>query len=177
MFSIKLRVLHRHRRAIKRVCYGELGCFEDTGPFAYLEMLPSPPEEIDTKFHFYSTKSRSERPLIELSFLSMTKAFEGMRNRTRQQKRDVNQSNDTSQSSGREEIAKKKTPVISSSTPRLSSWKRNHLTLDEMEGFDNMSVRIIVHGFGSACSHVWIYEMRTALMAVVRPSHPNPAMA
>ncbi|TMW42475.1 hypothetical protein DOY81_012446 [Sarcophaga bullata] len=29
-----------------------------------------------------------------------------------------------------------------------------------------MSVRVIVHGFGSACPHVWIYEMKTALMAV-----------
>lgn len=25
---------------------------------------------------------------------------------------------------------------------------------------------MIVHGFGSSCSHVWVYEMRSALMAV-----------
>lgn len=30
----------------------------------------------------------------------------------------------------------------------------------------NTSMRVIVHGFGSSCTHVWIYEMRTALMAV-----------
>lgn len=40
-------------------------------------------------------------------------------------------------------------------------------SLKSFEGLDRMSVRIIVHGFGSSCSHVWIYEMRTALMAVV----------
>jgi predicted alpha/beta-fold hydrolase len=27
-------------------------------------------------------------------------------------------------------------------------------------------LRIIVHGFGSSCDHVWIHEMRSALMAV-----------
>lgn len=40
-------------------------------------------------------------------------------------------------------------------------------SLRSFEGLDKMSVRVIVHGFGSSCSHVWIYEMRTALMAVV----------
>lgn len=28
--------------------------------------------------------------------------------------------------------------------------------------------KIIVHGFGSSCNHVWVYEMRSALMSVVR---------
>lgn len=45
----------RKKRADKVVCYGELGCFEET---AYLEMLPSSPEEIDTKFYVYSAKHR-----------------------------------------------------------------------------------------------------------------------
>lgn len=27
--------------------------------------------------------------------------------------------------------------------------------------------RVIVHGFGSNCDNVWVYEMRSALMAVV----------
>lgn len=39
--------------------------------------------------------------------------------------------------------------------------------LKKFEGLDTLSVRVIVHGFGSSCPHVWIYEMRTALMAVV----------
>lgn len=30
----------------------------------------------------------------------------------------------------------------------------------------NSSFRVITHGFGSGCQHVWVYEMRTALMAV-----------
>ena len=41
----------------------------------------------------------------------------------------------------------------------------------------NIQVRVIVHGFGSNCGLVWIYEMRTALMAVVScfffASHPT----
>lgn len=31
----------------------------------------------------------------------------------------------------------------------------------------NRPTRIIVHGFGSNCDNVWVYEMRSALMAVV----------
>lgn len=54
----KLHKHHRKKRADKSVCYGELGCFEDSGPFGYLDMLPSSPEEINTRFYFYSTKNR-----------------------------------------------------------------------------------------------------------------------
>lgn len=127
-------------------------------------MLPSPPEEIDTKFYFYSTKNRSERPLIELPFLSMTSTFENLRNRSKQLEKDAASENITNSQS---EQSLRQTTDGPSTTPRFSSWKKNQLTLDDMKGFDNMSVRIIVHGFGSTCSHVWIYEMRTALMAVV----------
>jgi triacylglycerol lipase len=48
----------RKKRADKMACYGDLGCFEESGPYAYLEMLPSPPEEINTKFFVYSAKNR-----------------------------------------------------------------------------------------------------------------------
>lgn len=35
-------------------------------------------------------------------------------------------------------------------------------------GFNvSQPTKIIVHGFGSSCSHVWVYEMRSALMSVV----------
>lgn len=44
-----------------------------------------------------------------------------------------------------------------------SQWE----SLNKFQGLDMLSVRVIVHGFGSSCPHVWIYEMRTALMAVV----------
>lgn len=49
---------HRKKRADNIVCYGELGCFEESGPFGYFDMLPASPEEINTKFYFYSTKNR-----------------------------------------------------------------------------------------------------------------------
>ncbi|XP_017011231.2 uncharacterized protein [Drosophila takahashii] len=166
----RLRRGHRTRRAVKRVCYGELGCFEDSGPFAYLEMLPSPPEEINTKFYFYSTRQRSDRPLMELSFLNMTNAFRG--------KRDAEVSTSSPEGSGRSSSSSASSASVSSSTnssassiptterPGGGGQKKATPSIDDLEGFDELSVRVIVHGFGSACPHVWIYEMKTALMAV-----------
>ncbi|KAH8310138.1 hypothetical protein KR067_001913 [Drosophila pandora] len=152
----------RTRRAVKRVCYGELGCFEDSGPFAYLEMLPSAPEEINTKFYFYSTRQRSDRPLMELSFLNMTSAFRG--------KRDAEVSTSSPEGSGRSSgsgSAASSSGNLTFTTERPSSQKKPSTpSIDDLEGFDELSVRVIVHGFGSACPHVWIYEMKTALMAV-----------
>ncbi|KAJ6636989.1 Inactive pancreatic lipase-related protein 1 [Pseudolycoriella hygida] len=129
----KLHKRHRKKRADKSVCYGELGCFEDSGPFGYLDMLPSSPEEIDTRFYFYSTKNRTDRPLVDLSYMNMTDVW-----------------NQFSENRSIESNANKK--IVQS--------------IKSFEGLDKMSVRVIVHGFGSSCSHVWIYEMRTALMAV-----------
>ena len=40
------------------VCYGELGCFRDEGPFDYLDMLPSSPDEISTRFLLYTRANR-----------------------------------------------------------------------------------------------------------------------
>lgn len=54
----KLRSSHRQKRQANVVCYGALGCFEDSGPFGYIDMLPQSPEEIDTKFYVFSTKNR-----------------------------------------------------------------------------------------------------------------------
>ncbi|KAH8288285.1 hypothetical protein KR018_000899, partial [Drosophila ironensis] len=161
----RLRQGHRSRRAVKRVCYGELGCFEDSGPFAYLEMLPSAPEEINTKFYFYSTRQRSDRPLMELSFLNMTNAFRG--------KRDADFVTSAPEGSGRSTGAAGgggSAPASSgnaTTTERPGGQKKQSTpSIDDLEGFDELSVRVIVHGFGSACPHVWIYEMKTALMAV-----------
>ncbi|KAH8420397.1 hypothetical protein KR009_009898, partial [Drosophila setifemur] len=155
----RLRGGHRSRRAVKRVCYGELGCFEDSGPFAYLEMLPSAPEEINTKFYFYSTRQRSDRPLMELSFLNMTNAFRG--------RREPEVSTSGPEGSGRSSSTGSTTSGNSSfTTERPSREKKPSPSIDDLEGFDQLSVRVIVHGFGSACPHVWIYEMKTALMAV-----------
>lgn len=146
------------RASAKRVCYDELGCFEDSGPFAYLEMLPSPPQEINTKFFFYSTKNRSERPLMELPFLNMTDAFKNVKSYHR--KRSLN-------STDYPEMTTEQPPTTAMPVRKTTSFHKVPITLDDLEGFDEMSVRVIVHGFGSACPHVWIYEMKTALMAVV----------
>lgn len=63
-----------------------------------------------------------------------------------------------------EPATKNETELAASKTFRHSkTWK----SLKSFQGLDKLSVRVIVHGFGSSCPHVWIYEMRTALMAVV----------
>ena len=69
----------RRRRDEEVTCYGDLGCFRDEvrlllfaslsppvqtssqifqGPFNYLDMLPSPPEEIGTVFLLYTQQNR-----------------------------------------------------------------------------------------------------------------------
>ncbi|XP_069173439.1 uncharacterized protein [Procambarus clarkii] len=53
----------RVRRDEEVVCYPDLGCFRDEGPFDYLDMLPSPPEEINTRFLLY-TRERGEREKV-----------------------------------------------------------------------------------------------------------------
>lgn len=138
---------HRKKRAEKSVCYSELGCFEDSGPFGYLDMLPQSPDEIATTFYFYSTENRSDRPLLELPYLNMSRVWRELSNET-----DIDNTTDSS----------------GDNTTAAPEPSKNTLTLKSFEGLDRMSVRVIVHGFGSACHHVWIYEMRTALMAVVR---------
>lgn len=142
---------HRHKRAEKSVCYGELGCFEDSGPFGYLDMLPQSPEEIGTKFYFYSTANRSDRALLEIPYLNMSRMFYELNN-------DDNNNTTTAD-----------LPLFTGnlSEPLTPELKRNVAALRSFNGFDKMSIRVIVHGFGAACRHVWIYEMRTALMAVV----------
>lgn len=143
----KLHKHHRHKRAEKSVCYGnELGCFEDSGPFGYLDMLPQSPEEIGTKFHFYSTENRSDAPLLEIPYLNMSRMFYEL---------------------NRDESANDTFAADNNSTVLTPEIQKNILKLKSFEGFDRLSIRVIVHGFGSACHHVWIYEMRTALMAVV----------
>ncbi|CAH2075142.1 unnamed protein product, partial [Iphiclides podalirius] len=104
----------RTKRSQGSVCYGQFGCFEDTGPFAYLETLPSPPQEVGTNFLMYSTINRGDQPLMSVSAANMSAAW---------------------------------------------SWAER--------AFDaTKPTRIIVHGFGSNCDNVWVYEMRSALMAV-----------
>ncbi|KAH8299242.1 hypothetical protein KR044_013093, partial [Drosophila immigrans] len=160
----------RSKRAVKRVCYNELGCFEDSGPFAYLEMLPSSPEEINTKFFFYSTRQRSDQPLMELSFLNMTAAFAKAKAKAKRESDPASGTtsspSSTAAAAGNNATTERPSGSGSGSGGSSSPKKSPPPSIDDLEGFDELSVRVIVHGFGSACPHVWIYEMKTALMAV-----------
>lgn len=158
---------HRHKRAEKSVCYGELGCFEDSGPFGYLDMLPQSPEEIGTKFYFYSTENRSDRPLLEIPYLNMSRMFHELSHDS-----SINNSTTTTTSTSASapteiETSTADARIFDNSTTLTPELKKNIRLLKSFEGLDRLSVRVIVHGFGAACHHVWIYEMRTALMAVV----------
>ncbi|XP_055384997.1 uncharacterized protein LOC129614431 [Condylostylus longicornis] len=135
-YNVKISKNKRAKRSTKRVCYDELGCFEDSGPFSYLEMLPSHPEDINTKFFFYSAKKRTERPLFQIPWKNISEAFTP------------------------------KTSVNDGTTEDPTPFSKTSFTLDDLTGFDELQTKVIVHGFGSACPHVWIYEMKTALMAV-----------
>lgn len=168
---------HRHKRAEKSVCYGELGCFEDSGPFGYLDMLPQSPEEIGTKFYFYSTENRSDRPLLEIPYLNMSRMFYELSHATSTVNKTAATtttitSTSTSTSSASTSTSETETSTAESrhfdnSTVLTPEIKKNIRLLKSFEGLDRLSVRVIVHGFGAACHHVWIYEMRAALMAVV----------
>jgi len=108
-WHIRKLARRRRRRADASVCYPEVGCFHDAGPFGYLDMLPSPPEEVGTKFYMFSRNSRGDAPIMEVAATNVS-----------------------------------------------SAWSMNA----------SLPTKVIVHGFGSSCSHVWVYEMRSALMAV-----------
>ena len=51
-------IVRRVKRDEEVVCYGDVGCFRDEGPFDYLDMLPSPPEEVGTKILLYTRDHR-----------------------------------------------------------------------------------------------------------------------
>lgn len=101
----------RTKREVSRVCYEDIGCFEDTGPFSYLEMLPSPPKDVGTRFFVYGSRKARSIPMEVPA----------------------------------ENISDKANNAIDPDLP----------------------TKVIVHGFGSSCDHVWVYEMRSALMAVI----------
>ncbi|XP_015607899.1 uncharacterized protein LOC107273844 isoform X2 [Cephus cinctus] len=109
-WEFRKRYPRRAKREASRVCYEEVGCFEDTGPFSYLEMLPSPPKDVGTRFLVYgSRKARS----------------------------------------------------IPTEVPAENINDNAHRVIDP-----ELPTKVIVHGFGSSCDHIWVYEMRSALMSV-----------
>ncbi|KAJ8917779.1 hypothetical protein NQ315_010685, partial [Exocentrus adspersus] len=110
------KISNRTKREDTSVCYPDLGCFEASGPFGYLDMLPGKPEEINTKFLLYPGRSRrrSGSPPAEVPFEKLDDAFE---------------------------------------------WAK--------QGFNkSLPTKVLIHGFGSDCSYIWVYEIRSALMAV-----------
>ncbi|XP_025018332.1 pancreatic triacylglycerol lipase-like isoform X1 [Tetranychus urticae] len=49
------------------VCYRNIGCFRDEGPFDYLDTLPAAPEVINTTFTLYTRLNPIEGSLIDLT--------------------------------------------------------------------------------------------------------------
>ncbi|XP_076162425.1 uncharacterized protein LOC143144182 isoform X2 [Ptiloglossa arizonensis] len=109
-WTLHKKLHHRTKREVSKVCYEDVGCFEDTGPFSYLEMLPSPPKDVGTRFLVYGSRKARSIPM-EVS---------------------ADDINDNA-----------------------------HRAIDP-----DLPTKVIVHGFGSSCDHVWVYEMRSALMTV-----------
>uniref|UniRef100_A0A6P7FUG5 Uncharacterized protein LOC114332856 isoform X2 n=1 Tax=Diabrotica virgifera virgifera TaxID=50390 RepID=A0A6P7FUG5_DIAVI len=104
------------REDIVSACYRDLGCFEASGPFGYLDTVPDKPEDIGTKFLMYPGRRRRKRgsPPAEVPFEKLDDAFE---------------------------------------------WAK--------DGFNgSLPTKVLVHGFGSDCNYIWVYEIRSALMAV-----------
>ncbi|XP_063989621.1 uncharacterized protein LOC135168927 isoform X2 [Diachasmimorpha longicaudata] len=108
-WELHRKISHRAKREVSRVCYEDVGCFEDTGPFSYLEMLPSPPKDVGTRFFVYGTRKARSVPMEVAA----------------------------------DDINEKANNAIDTELP----------------------TKVIVHGFGSGCDHIWVYEMRSALMA------------
>ncbi|KAL1116433.1 hypothetical protein AAG570_004907 [Ranatra chinensis] len=114
----KYEVEHRHLKTHGgnvTVCYPEVGCFEEVG---YLvDMIPSPPQEVGTRFLMYSSRHsrRADTPLLDVDSTNISSA--------------------------------------------VYDWAEKAFNV-------SAPTKVIVHGFGSSCSHVWVYEMRSALMSV-----------
>ncbi len=62
--------LSRRKRDEEVVCYPDLGCFFDEGPFDYLDLLPDPPEEVGTALLLY-TRENKDKPDF-LSYFNMS---------------------------------------------------------------------------------------------------------
>ncbi|XP_050437348.1 uncharacterized protein LOC126843699 [Adelges cooleyi] len=103
----------RQKRAETKVCYPEVGCFDESGPYGYIGTVPNPPDEVNTRFLLYnSRRSRRDTPLLDVAFKNMTSIWH---------------------------------------------WAGKAFNV-------TAPTKVIVHGFGSSCSNVWVYEMRSALM-------------
>jgi hypothetical protein len=141
----KYLFFYRQKRAETSACYPEVGCFDTSGPYGYIGMVPNAPDEVNTEYlrvffnrflHHYhwcdiirehvfqvntrfllysSRRSRRDTPLLDVAFKNMTSIWH---------------------------------------------WAGKAFNV-------SAPTKVIVHGFGSSCSNVWVYEMRSALMDVV----------
>lgn len=109
-WTLHKKLNHRGKREVSKVCYEDIGCFEDTGPFSYLEMLPSPPKDVGTRFLVYGSRKARSIPM---------------------------------------------------EVPADDINDNAHRAIDP-----NLPTKVIVHGFGSDCNHLWVYDMRSALMSI-----------
>jgi triacylglycerol lipase len=131
------------------VCYEGVGCFRDAAPFGYLDMLPSPPEQVLTRFLFYSRRGDA----FPLPFANITDA-PASSPAPRRPARDSPPSLSASLASP------DGAPFVAATAFEPSDWLAAGLNA-------SAPTRVIVHGFGSSCGNVWVLEMRSALMSVV----------
>lgn len=54
------------------ICYRNIGCFRDEGPFDYLDTLPAAPEVINTTFTLYTRTNPIEGSPIDLTNTSLS---------------------------------------------------------------------------------------------------------
>ncbi|XP_065350620.1 uncharacterized protein LOC135946339 [Cloeon dipterum] len=191
----------RAKRADGSVCYSNVGCFMGSAPFSYLGVLPAPPAEVGTSFHFFSPREphRARSLSFEEIVVPAADALQDavvvgpefvplQQDQPQQQsvrgRRDNAASDDRSTTTISSDVAKSTTPsstiTSSSSTEQVvpSSDGSISLTASSLDGSGlleaalnlgfnaSLPTKVIVHGFGSKCSLIWVHEMKSALMAV-----------
>ena len=66
-YFYQISIFFRKRRDEEIVCYGDLGCFHDDGPFNYLDMLPASPDAIGTQIILF-TRKNPKKPQVRNYF-------------------------------------------------------------------------------------------------------------
>lgn len=100
-------------------------------------MLPSSPEEIDTKFFVHTTKHRSANPYLEFSFHDISSY--SLLNET------LSTSNNNATTPNLDKNTLKKNINFKNAKAPLNSTE----IYKKFGNLTNASIRIIVHGFGS----------------------------
>ncbi|XP_059476680.1 uncharacterized protein LOC132197406 isoform X2 [Neocloeon triangulifer] len=189
----------RAKRADSSVCYSNIGCFMGAAPFSYLGVLPAPPSEVGTSFHFFSPREPHRARSLSFEEIVVPAAdalldtgaapeFAPLQLEPQQQSvrgRRDNAASDERRSTTTDDSNLNATTPSTTSTSTTSSedLAQNDsgtisLTASSLEGSvlleaalnlgfnSSLPTKVIVHGFGSKCSLVWVHEMKSALMAV-----------